>query len=215
MLARAPKGKPVFPAAGVACPAGRARRSGTAAAVGDRHGLGIRYLAVTIADIVRPARVSRAAFYAHFADKETAPGRDRRRPGPHDRPGRIRDTRSQAGPIPARSRRSRCASNSHAVQLNSFRATVMRGEFTLHSARAHPPVHSRGARDDTPCCVPHVEAADALRVAHRNDDGSRTAGLHPAQSSTVKQLTLMAPARCTAHPDAAPPKPISLPSGSQ
>jgi AcrR family transcriptional regulator len=40
------------------------------------------YLAVTIADIVGPARVSRAAFYAHFADKEdcflaaTAEGRD-------------------------------------------------------------------------------------------------------------------------------------------
>ncbi len=40
------------------------------------------YLAVTIADIVRRARVSRAAFYAHFADKEdcflsaTAAGRD-------------------------------------------------------------------------------------------------------------------------------------------
>jgi AcrR family transcriptional regulator len=28
------------------------------------------YLAVTVADIVRRARVSRAAFYAHFADKE-------------------------------------------------------------------------------------------------------------------------------------------------
>jgi AcrR family transcriptional regulator len=40
------------------------------------------YLAVTVADIVRRARVSRAAFYAHFADKEdcflaaTAEGRD-------------------------------------------------------------------------------------------------------------------------------------------
>jgi AcrR family transcriptional regulator len=40
------------------------------------------YLAVTVGDIVRPARVSRAAFYAHFADKEdcfltaTAEGRD-------------------------------------------------------------------------------------------------------------------------------------------
>src|SRR5271154_3728432 len=40
------------------------------------------YRAVTVADIVRRARVSRAAFYAHFADKEdcflaaTAEGRD-------------------------------------------------------------------------------------------------------------------------------------------
>jgi AcrR family transcriptional regulator len=40
------------------------------------------YLAVTVADIVRRAKVSRAAFYAHFADKEdcflaaTAEGRD-------------------------------------------------------------------------------------------------------------------------------------------
>ena len=40
------------------------------------------YLAVTVADIVRGARVSRAAFYAHFADKEdcflaaTAAGRE-------------------------------------------------------------------------------------------------------------------------------------------
>ena len=40
------------------------------------------YLDVTVADIVRRARVSRAAFYAHFADKEdcflaaTAEGRD-------------------------------------------------------------------------------------------------------------------------------------------
>jgi AcrR family transcriptional regulator len=40
------------------------------------------YLAVTVADIVRRARVSRAAFYAHFADKEdcflaaTAEGRN-------------------------------------------------------------------------------------------------------------------------------------------
>jgi AcrR family transcriptional regulator len=40
------------------------------------------YLAVTVADIVRRARVSRVAFYAHFADKEdcflaaTAEGRD-------------------------------------------------------------------------------------------------------------------------------------------
>src|SRR6516162_5916305 len=28
------------------------------------------YMAVTVADIVRRAKVSRAAFYAHFADKE-------------------------------------------------------------------------------------------------------------------------------------------------
>jgi len=40
------------------------------------------YMTVTVADIVRRARVSRAAFYAHFADKEdcflaaTAEGRD-------------------------------------------------------------------------------------------------------------------------------------------
>src|SRR3984957_2252772 len=40
------------------------------------------YLAVTVADIVRRARVSRVAFYAHFADKEdcfltaTAEGRE-------------------------------------------------------------------------------------------------------------------------------------------
>src|ERR1700722_948203 len=40
------------------------------------------YLAVTVADIVRRARVSRVAFYAHFADKEdcflaaTGEGRD-------------------------------------------------------------------------------------------------------------------------------------------
>jgi AcrR family transcriptional regulator len=40
------------------------------------------YMAVTVADIVRRARVSRAAFYAHFADKEdcfltaTAAGRE-------------------------------------------------------------------------------------------------------------------------------------------
>jgi AcrR family transcriptional regulator len=40
------------------------------------------YMAVTVADIVRRARVSRAAFYAHFADKEdcflaaTAEGRE-------------------------------------------------------------------------------------------------------------------------------------------
>ncbi|HEY6310431.1 MAG TPA: helix-turn-helix domain-containing protein, partial [Streptosporangiaceae bacterium] len=40
------------------------------------------YLAVTVADIVRRARVSRVAFYAHFADKEdcflaaTAGGRE-------------------------------------------------------------------------------------------------------------------------------------------
>jgi AcrR family transcriptional regulator len=40
------------------------------------------YLAVTVADIVRRAKVSRAAFYAHFADKEdcflaaTAEGRE-------------------------------------------------------------------------------------------------------------------------------------------
>src|SRR6266851_4706581 len=44
------------------------------------------YLAVTVADIVRRARVSRAAFYAHFADKEncflaaTAEGRKLRVP---------------------------------------------------------------------------------------------------------------------------------------
>jgi hypothetical protein len=51
------------------------------------------YLAVTVADIVRRARVSRVAFYAHFADKEdcfltaTAEGRELFRGVPRPRRG--------------------------------------------------------------------------------------------------------------------------------
>jgi AcrR family transcriptional regulator len=43
----------------------RRLRGATIAAVAEAG-----YAAVTVADIVRRARVSRAAFYAHFADKE-------------------------------------------------------------------------------------------------------------------------------------------------
>ena len=82
-LAATHEGKGVFPAAGAACRcrpcaprSGRALRA-VIAAVSESG-----YLAVTVADIVRRARVSRVAFYAHFADKEdcflaaTAEGRE-------------------------------------------------------------------------------------------------------------------------------------------
>jgi AcrR family transcriptional regulator len=54
------------------------------------------YLAVTIADIVRRARVSRVAFYAHFADKDcfltaTAEGRELMIAGRSSLPRRFRD----------------------------------------------------------------------------------------------------------------------------
>ena len=86
------KGSRVFPrpeppaAVGGPCVA-----AGTAASVSDRRGVGVRLSGGTVADIVRQARVSRAAFYAHFADKE-----DRFRPRParagsSDRPRGHRD----------------------------------------------------------------------------------------------------------------------------
>ena len=83
-LARTHEGKPGLPR-------GRSRLSPPAVRASQRERL-LRsviaavsesgYMTVTVADIVRRARVSRAAFYAHFADKEdcflaaTAEGRD-------------------------------------------------------------------------------------------------------------------------------------------
>lgn len=60
-----PRGRNSLPAPDVrACQEERLRRA-VIAAVAESG-----YQAVTVADIVRRARVSRAAFYAHFADKE-------------------------------------------------------------------------------------------------------------------------------------------------
>jgi AcrR family transcriptional regulator len=83
-LARTHEGKPGLPRGRSRLPLSAVRASqrerllrSVIAAVSESG-----YLAVTIADIVRSARVSRAAFYAHFADKEdcfltaTAEGRD-------------------------------------------------------------------------------------------------------------------------------------------
>lgn len=83
-LARTHEGKPGLPRGRSRLPLPTVRASQRArllrsviAAVSESG-----YLAVTVADIVRRARVSRAAFYAHFADKEdcflaaTAEGRD-------------------------------------------------------------------------------------------------------------------------------------------
>ena len=83
-LARTHEGKPGLPRGKSRLPLSAVRASqrerllrSVIAAVSESG-----YLAVTVADIVRRARVSRAAFYAHFADKEdcflaaTAEGRD-------------------------------------------------------------------------------------------------------------------------------------------
>ena len=83
-LARTHEGKPGLPRGKSRLPLSAVRASqrerllrSVIAAVSESG-----YLAVTVAGIVRPARVSRAAFYAHFADKEdcfltaTAEGRD-------------------------------------------------------------------------------------------------------------------------------------------
>jgi AcrR family transcriptional regulator len=71
-LAHTHEGKPGLPRGRNSLPAPDVRasqierlRRATIAAVAENG-----YAAVTIADIVRRARVSRAAFYAHFADKE-------------------------------------------------------------------------------------------------------------------------------------------------
>ena len=84
MLARTHEGKPGLPRGRSRLPLPVVRASqrerllrSVIAAISESG-----YLAVTVADIVRGARVSRAAFYAHFADKEdcflaaTAEGRD-------------------------------------------------------------------------------------------------------------------------------------------
>jgi AcrR family transcriptional regulator len=83
-LARTHEGKPGLPRGRSSLPLPAVRASqrerllrSVIAAVSESG-----YLAVTVADIVRRARVSRAAFYAHFTDKEdcflaaTAEGRD-------------------------------------------------------------------------------------------------------------------------------------------
>jgi AcrR family transcriptional regulator len=83
-LARTHEGKPGLPRGRSRLPLSAVRASqrerllrSVIAAVSESG-----YLAVTVADIVRRARVSRAAFYAHFADKEdcfltaTGGGRD-------------------------------------------------------------------------------------------------------------------------------------------
>jgi AcrR family transcriptional regulator len=71
-LARTHEGKPGLPRGRSRLPARTVRASqrerllrAAIAAVAESS-----YAAVTVADIVRRARVSRAAFYAHFADKE-------------------------------------------------------------------------------------------------------------------------------------------------
>lgn len=60
-----PRGRSRLPAPDVRAAQVRRLRGATIAAVAEGG-----YAAVTVADIVRRARVSRAAFYAHFADKE-------------------------------------------------------------------------------------------------------------------------------------------------
>ena len=72
MLARTHEGQPGLPRGRSRLPLGAVRASqrerllrSVIAAVSD-----IGYHAVTVAEVVRRARVSRAAFYAHFADKE-------------------------------------------------------------------------------------------------------------------------------------------------
>jgi AcrR family transcriptional regulator len=60
-----PRGRSRLPAPDVRASQVRRLRGATIAAVAESG-----YAAVTVADIVRRARVSRAAFYAHFADKE-------------------------------------------------------------------------------------------------------------------------------------------------
>ena len=83
-LASTHEGKPGLPRGGSRLPLSAVRASqrerllrSVIAAVSESG-----YVAVIVADIVRRARVSRAAFYAHFADKEdcflaaTAEGRD-------------------------------------------------------------------------------------------------------------------------------------------
>ena len=60
-----PRGRSRLPAPDVSASQVRRLRGATIAAVAEAG-----YAAVTVADIVRRARVSRAAFYAHFADKE-------------------------------------------------------------------------------------------------------------------------------------------------
>ena len=83
-LARTHEGKPGLPRGRSRLPLSAVRASqrerllrSVIAAVSESG-----YLAVTVADVVRRARVSRAAFYAHFADKEdcflaaTAEGRN-------------------------------------------------------------------------------------------------------------------------------------------
>lgn len=60
-----PRGRSRLPAPDVSASQVRRLRGATIAAVAEAG-----YAAVTVADIVRRARVSRAAFYAHFGDKE-------------------------------------------------------------------------------------------------------------------------------------------------
>jgi AcrR family transcriptional regulator len=60
-----PRGRNSLPAPDVRASQGERLRRAVIAAVADAG-----YQAVTVADIVRRARVSRAAFYAHFGDKE-------------------------------------------------------------------------------------------------------------------------------------------------
>jgi AcrR family transcriptional regulator len=62
-----PRGRSRLPVPDVRASQLRRLRRATIAAIAEAG-----YSAVTVADIVRRARVSRAAFYAHFADKEDA-----------------------------------------------------------------------------------------------------------------------------------------------
>jgi AcrR family transcriptional regulator len=62
-----PRGRSRLPVPDVRASQLRRLRRATIAAVAEAG-----YAAVTVADIVRRAKVSRAAFYAHFADKEDA-----------------------------------------------------------------------------------------------------------------------------------------------
>src|SRR6516225_10608129 len=60
-----PRGRSRLPASHVRASQLERLRAATISAVAEAG-----YAAVTVADIVRRAKVSRAAFYAHFADKE-------------------------------------------------------------------------------------------------------------------------------------------------
>ena len=157
-----PRGRNRLPAPDVRASQVRRLRGATIAAVAESG-----YAPVTVADIVRRARVSRAAFYAHFADKEDCFLAATREGGKLMADRVVAATRA----LPAAPRRDRAAHRLPRVpRVPGHRARLRPGLLHRHADRGppHPRAVRRGLpsvrRDDRDVAPAGARPAPGLRA---------------------------------------------------